>query len=86
MIQRGPTWGQLEANMVLQILEKPLFFPFLVFQYLKEILESFWERLGKPSGMPWGAVGDLLGTPGEALGTPWEALGTPWPVALSFLA
>ena len=37
--QRGLTWGQLEANMDLKILEKPLFFLFF-FQYFKEILGS----------------------------------------------
>ena len=55
MIQRGPIWGQLETNMVLQI-EKRLFFlgfSNTLTKPLKAIgkaLEHALGRLGKPLG------------------------------------
>ena len=69
--QRGPTLVQLEANMYLRIIEKPLFFPMFFFRYFKKIL-----------GTPWGAKKhrkasrfNLENRRLETLGTPWEALG-----------
>ena len=91
MSQRGPTWGQLQANMDLKIIEKTLFF-FSFFNILREALEAsgnaLEDSLGGPGvtlGTPWGALGkpwEALGAPWEALGTPWEALGTPWKTLL----
>ena len=67
MIQRGPIWGQLETNMVLQIIEQLLFL-LGFFNILKEILESLWERLGKAFGTASGTFGELLGRQGRLWG------------------
>ena len=73
MIQRGPIWDQLEASMVLQIIEKPFFF--LIgrksWKAFGNALEHPLGRLGKPLGTFWGAgesFGDALGALGGAMG------------------
>ena len=93
MVQRGPIWGQFETNMVLQIIEKPLFF--LGFcnilrtslKAFGNALENLLGRLEKPLGIFWvagrifedalGSLGDALGSLREALGAPWGHLGKP---------
>ena len=74
MSQRGPNWGQLQANMGLKIIEKTLFF-LGFFQYFKGRLGSLRERLGGLFGTPWGDLGDALGSLGGALGSLGGALG-----------
>ena len=74
MRQRGPTWGQVQANIELKIIEKNDVFP-RFFQYFKVSLGSLRERLGGLFGMPWGDLGDALGSLGEALGGLGGALG-----------
>ena len=67
----GPTWGQLDANVDLKIIEKPLFF-LGFFIILKKFLEAFGNAFGDPLGTPWGGLGDALGGFGDALGGPWD--------------
>ena len=84
MNQRRSTWSQLETNMDLKIMQKPLFF-LGFFNILRKSLEAFGNALGVPLGMPWGAfrdawesLGDALGGLGGAEGGLGEASGWPF--------
>ena len=79
MSPHGPTWAQLETNMDLKIIAKPLFF-LSFFDILRKSLEAFWNALGDPLGTPWGGLGDALGGLGgvlEGLGGALGGLGSP---------
>ena len=74
MSQRGPTRGQLEANMDLKIIEKPLFF--LGFSNTsRQSMEALANALGDPFGTPWAPLGDARGALGDAWGSLGDALG-----------
>ena len=84
MSQCGPTWGQLETNMGLKIIEKPLFF-LGFFNISKKSLEALGNALEDAWGGPGDAWGNLGGTLGDFLRTrgrlevpaarPWGRLG-----------
>ena len=65
MNQRRSTWSQLETNMDLKIMQKPLFF--LGFF---NILRKSVEVSGNAMEVPLECLGGALGTPGGTLGTP----------------
>ena len=77
MSQRGSTWGQLETNMNIKIIEKPLIF-LGFFDSLRKSLEVVGNALGEPLGTPWGAPGyawEGLGGVLGGLGGAWGGLG-----------
>ena len=77
-----PTSGQLEANMDLKLIEKPLFF-LCFFNILRKSSEAIGHALGDSLGTPWGVLGDAWGSLGKTLGgfrDALGALGTPWGV------
>ena len=71
--QRGLTWGQLEANMDLKIIEKQLFSVGFV-NILRNSVEASGNALEDPLGTPW----EAFGAPRGRLGKPWDRLGKPW--------
>ena len=70
MNQRRSTWSQLETNMDLKIMQKPLFF-LGFFNILRKPVEVFGNAMEIPLGMPWRGLEDAWGRLGDA----WERLG-----------
>ena len=71
--------GQFETNVVLQIIEKPLFFVSFFPGIKRKSLEVFGNAFGNPLGHlgePFGSFGDALGSLAGALGNLGDALGS----------
>ena len=74
MNQRRSTWSQLESNMDLKIMQKPLFF-LGFFNILRKSVEVFGNAMEVPLGMPWRGLEDAWGRLGDAWGRLGDALG-----------